>query len=351
MNQGPWPGAAVCSREWPLAGRDLLGGTLGAFHCLRLRVEVRALNTVAMPAYQGSTLRGAFGLALLRSSCVLRRQRCSTCLLRHRCIYSTTFETPLAGKDDALRRYATAPHPFLLNLAMGREEVHEAGSTFAFSITLVGRAVEFLPYYVHVFQRMGEIGVGKGRGRFELVRVAVLDGTDNQAESIYEGGVLRAPGGRLGLREALELCEGLPEDVLRLRLLTPLRLTYGGGLCREPAFHVLVRNLLRRLHNLMVFHCDEEAPPLDGRFIDLAEGVTLVRRDTRWHDWERYSHRQERRMKLGGIVGELTYEGDLGPFLPLLVLGSWVNLGKNTSFGLGRYRVGDPDTGRTTGEP
>ncbi len=41
---------------------------------------------------------------------------------------------------------------------------------------------------------------------------------------------------------------------------------------------------------------------------------------------------------MGGVLGEVTYEGDaIGEFLPLLVLGSWVNMGKGTSFGLGNY--------------
>jgi len=45
---------------------------------------------------------------------------------------------------------------------------------------------------------------------------------------------------------------------------------------------------------------------------------------------------------MGGVVGSMTYEGDIREFLPLLVLGSWVNLGKGTSLGLGRYELTPP---------
>ncbi|HOV84909.1 MAG TPA: CRISPR system precrRNA processing endoribonuclease RAMP protein Cas6 [Syntrophobacteraceae bacterium] len=334
--------AEAGSASLPEQGRKL-SESLGSFRCLRLQVEVRARNRVALPPYRGSTLRGAFGLALLRSACVLRQQKCPTCLLRRKCIYSYTFETPLWGENGELRRYAAAPHPFVLTLEVGREEVHEAGSEFEFAVTLVGRAVDFLPYYVHAFQRMGETGIGKGRGRFEVLRVLEMDVGDEIAGPVYEGGVLRVPRTVLGLEDALAVAGELSGDGVTLDLLTPLRLVYGGELCREPAFHVLVRNLLRRLHNLTLFHCDDGAPPPDGALIDLAEQVVPDRRDIRWHDWERYSHRQERRMKLGGLLGKISYRGDLAPFLPLLVLGSWVNLGKNTSFGLGRYRVKGAD--------
>jgi CRISPR/Cas system endoribonuclease Cas6 (RAMP superfamily) len=90
---------------------------------------------------------------------------------------------------------------------------------------------------------------------------------------------------------------------------------------------------------LVSFHCGQEADHPLGYLIDLAETVRIADRQTRWYDWERYSKRQGKRMKLGGLLGEVTYEGDLEPFMPLLVLGSWVNMGKGTSFGLGRYRI------------
>lgn len=325
----------------PKTGREKpgFGASLGSFRCARLRVVVKAQSTVQLPAYRGSALRGAFGAALKKSCCVLRNQGCETCLLRSRCIYSYVFETPISGGSENARRYATAPHPFVLNLETGSGETCERGCLFAFGVTLVGRALEFLPYFVYTFQRMGELGLGKGRGNFEVIRLLALNGEDGEAETVYADGTVRMPRTTLGLEDALEASERLPEDRLRLRLLTPLRLVYEGDLCREPPFHVLVRSLLRRLGNLTSFHCDETAPPLDGEFIDLAERVLLARRNTRWYDWERYSHRQGRRMKLGGILGELDYEGNIFPFLPLLVLGSWVNLGKNTTFGLGRYRL------------
>jgi len=38
-----------------------------------------------------------------------------------------------------------------------------------------------------------------------------------------------------------------------------------------------------------------------------------IKRALYWHDWERYSNRQETRMKLGGFMGEITYEGEFEP--------------------------------------
>jgi hypothetical protein len=351
---------------------------LKPFRCLRLRVEVRATRNILLPPYLGSTIRGAFGMALRQTSCVLRHQECPTCLLRSRCVYSYTFETSLDGENGKLRRYTSAPHPFVLNLDTHPLGIQETGSVFSFGVTLIGRATDFLPYFVYTFQRMGELGLGKGRGTFEVLRVLALDGRGADAEEVYAHGDLHMPAKLLGVEDALEglgmAADGRPgpgqseqagrpgkpagggmgpspqprlgqekaweiEPEIIVRFDTPARFIQRGELCREPRFDLLAGSLLRRLENLVRFHCGGEGAWVYGSLLEDAAGVELVRNETRWHDWERYSNRQDRRMKLGGFVGRAVYRGPLSPFLPLLALGTWVNVGKGTTFGLGRYRV------------
>lgn len=312
---------------------------LKPFRCVRLRVMVRAVHSIQLPSYLGSTLRGAFGVALHQSCCALRRQECSTCLLRTRCIYSYTFETSANGGGSRERRYASAPHPFVLNLDTSPTGEQEPGSLFSFGMTLIGRAVDFLPYFIHAFQRMGQLGIGRGRGTFEIESVSALDGGEHQAEAIFQNGELRLPDTLLGLCDALQSVENPEEGPLQLRLLTPLRLVEDGELRRELSFSSLMRNLLRRLENLVLFHCDGSVEFPYGDLLEQAESVRTSSHATRWYDWERYSSRQNRRMKLGGLVGDVVFEGDWRPFLPVLALGEWVNAGKGTSFGLGRYRI------------
>ena len=355
---------------------------LEPFRCLRLRVEVRATRNILLPPYLGSTIRGAFGMALRQTCCVLRHQECPTCLLRSRCVYSYTFETSLDEENGKLKRYTSAPHPFVLNLDTHPLGVQETGSVFSFGVTLIGRATDFLPYFVYTFQRMGELGLGKGRGTFEVLRVQALDGRGGEAEEVYAHGDLVLPAKLLGVQEALEdlgRADGKPgpgepaqtgmpgepdggaggmvrsprsggggdeaahldADLSELAVTfdTPARFVQRGELCREPRFDLLAGNLLRRLENLVRFHCGGNGEWVYGTLLEDAARVELVRDETRWHDWERYSNRQDRRMKLGGFVGRAVYRGPLTPFLPLLVLGGWVNVGKGTTFGLGRYRV------------
>jgi hypothetical protein len=44
-------------------------------------------------------------------------------------------------------------------------------------------------------------------------------------------------------------------------------------------------------------------------------------------------------MKLGGFVGEVSYQGDWAPFAALLILGELVHVGKACVFGHGKYEV------------
>ncbi|MEW6665744.1 MAG: CRISPR system precrRNA processing endoribonuclease RAMP protein Cas6 [Thermodesulfobacteriota bacterium] len=53
-------------------------------------------------------------------------------------------------------------------------------------------------------------------------------------------------------------------------------------------------------------------------------------------NWERYSNRQHTRLIMGGLIGSVTYEGDLGQYQPLLEVASRVHIGKQTTFGMGK---------------
>lgn len=58
----------------------------------KYRFFCNLLDDAELPAYKGSTFRGAFGSALKKVMCVARGQDCPGCLLAGRCLYARTFE-------------------------------------------------------------------------------------------------------------------------------------------------------------------------------------------------------------------------------------------------------------------
>ncbi len=126
---------------------------------------------------------------------------------------------------------------------------------------------------------------------------------------------------------------------ITISLLTPLRLRFDGHITDKIEFHILIRNLLRRISSLSYFHCGEKFKADFKSLIEKAGAVKMIKSGTHWFDWKRYSTRQEEWMLLGGVMGMVSYEGDLTEFMPLLKLGEYVHVGKGTSFGLGKYEI------------
>jgi CRISPR-associated endoribonuclease Cas6 len=124
-----------------------------------------------------------------------------------------------------------------------------------------------------------------------------------------------------------------------MRFLTPTRIEEKNDLITRPAFHQLIKHLLRRVSLLAYYHCDIKLDLDFKSLIEESKTVQTVQSNLRWHDWERYSNRQRTRMSLGGFVGDITFTGDFQKWLPLLRLGEYLHVGKATSFGLGKYEI------------
>ncbi|NMC72957.1 MAG: CRISPR system precrRNA processing endoribonuclease RAMP protein Cas6 [Geobacteraceae bacterium] len=292
------------------------------------------LDPAILPAFKGSTFRGAFGGALKRVVCAVRERECSRCLLAGRCLYARVFEI-VRGAGDGQNRIAAPPHPYVIEPPLATETRFRAGEGFDFSLLLFGAVNESLPYFIYAFETMGEAGIGSRvagkRAGFRLERVqcggtTVYDGATRTLVMPHSLKKLAVP--------AVNAAEA--SGAVCVRLLTPLRLKSGNAFTAELPFHVLVRAMLRRISSLFAAYGDGE-PPLDYRgLVAAAQGVEAVESSLRWHDWERWSGRQEQTMLMGGLLGTITYEGEIGPFLPLLELSRQLHLGKQTAFGLGK---------------
>jgi hypothetical protein len=44
-------------------------------------------------------------------------------------------------------------------------------------------------------------------------------------------------------------------------------------------------------------------------------------------------------MTFGGLIGTITYAGNFDDFKPYLILGEHIHIGKNCTFGQGKYNI------------
>jgi hypothetical protein len=331
---------------------DFLTELISFAHTLRVGVyefTMRAETGAHLPRYKGSTLRGAFGSTLKRVVCIRRDLNCDICLVRPSCVYTQIFETLPPDGVAVFQGQDHAPPPYVI-APLEEKQAYAPGDRLTFGLTLLGRAVDYLPYVIFTFDQAGQRGFGAGRGRFSIESISwrAADGT---SQLIYDGADKRMATGTFSqgadefIHHRLRSLESLGGEsrTVRLRLVTPMRLRVQKDLQVSLSFDLLMRNLLRRLWHLALVHGDGSFP-LDHRaLIARAASVTVVASELRWLEWERYSSRQKTKMSLGGLVGAVEYEfveaADRACFLPLLVLGEVVQVGKSTTFGLGKFEA------------
>lgn len=301
---------------------------------------LKVLEPLVLPPYKGSTLRGGFGYAFRRVVCAIKDKECKDCILKEKCVYSYVFETPPPLNTKIMRKYKTAPHPFVIEPPLEKRKIYKPNEEIQFVLILIGRSIDYLPYFIYTFDELGRIGIGKGKAKYELKEVTC------EGKTIYDfKSKILKPFKTHSLPLNDDIIARSPDinrgDVaISLSFLTPTRILYNGHLTLDLEFHIFIRNLQRRLSLLSYFHCNGDPSKLDFKgIIEKAKGVKVKNHTLKWYDWERYSGRQETRIKMGGFVGDIMFEGDIKPFMPLIKAGEILHVGKGTAFGLGKYRI------------
>ena len=101
---------------------------------------LEARDIILLPSFKGSTLRGGFGNAFMRVVCALRKENCSDCILKEKCVYSYVFETPPLSDTKIMTKYTHGPHPFVIEPPPEKRQAYAPGSDISFGLALIGRA-------------------------------------------------------------------------------------------------------------------------------------------------------------------------------------------------------------------
>lgn len=291
----------------------------------KFNFELSLHDETAVSRFPAATIRGGFGITLRKLVCPTIDVQCSGCLLRHSCVYCYLFETTPHPASPRLKQYKTLPHPFTL-------WCDQSGSTLKIELVLIGKAVQYLPYFIYTLKKLGQQGLGRERITYTLLKVAAgelvvyRDGCDDVSMTFST--------------DYIECRSG--EDLqgsCTLDFYTPVLLRKDGRFVKGYDNYSFFSTLLRRITSLYTIHCDgdnfDDCKPLLNRWtseITATPAMKLIQN-------RRFSTRQNRHIDYDGFTGTVALTGNIGLFMPFLKTGELLAVGKNTAFGFGRYRI------------
>ncbi len=327
-------------------------------HRYRFALEVQPGPPLLTFESKGSALRGTLLRRLHARFCqqpfVRGVNACLPCHQPQTCPIAFLVNTKAADFDPDSARGDDLPRPFSIEPELSTRTSYPPGERFSFGVTLFGRANTLLPYLcgaVEAFDdhlsRSGEDGL---RGRVKLAEVWAEQPLTGARELVWQPGQpLRLPNMGVSITDVAAAC---PPHATAVSILfkSPTTLKHQGQLVRTaPPFVTLTQRLLERIAGLLNVLGDDPPRLPFAEFTALARAVSIATPadaalSARWVDLDRYSSTHGYKHSIGGIVGRVRYVGDLGPFLPYLVLGQWLHIGKNAVQGNGIYvveQVGD----------
>lgn len=308
--------------------------SLSSLPLARYRLDLTVATPLTLPAFSGSSLRGAFGTALRSSACITKAKNCDGCPLLASCPYAMVFEPRPPSPTHPLQDFNQIPRPYIVEPPEWGEKTYTPGETISFHLVLAGRALEQLHLIFLAFHRGFQRGVGKGNGTASLMRVWHVD--SDQDELILDG-----PEASIKAHEAtITPIPTYSKTAITLLFNSPMRLQTNGRRATADEFtpRKLLTTLIRRISLIHEFHGGGPLP-LDFKLLASQAEALGSEKELKWRDWTRYSSRQKQKMDLGGVIGSWKLSGDIEPFLPFLHIGQWLHVGKEATFGLGNYRL------------
>lgn len=304
-----------------------------SFPVARYRFVFTVYEHMMLPAYAGSAIRGIFGHALKKASCITGIKKCKDCGLKKTCPYTLLFEHNVRQEYRSGMK-AVATNPYVIEAPWDDKREYHTGDRFEFDVVLAGPALSQLALCIHAMKHAFNRGIGPAKGKARLTEVTEHD----SAQTVWS-----AQEPQLIKHEAtldpLSVVEN-KKNVCRVELQTPLRiakkgkLLSAGSLGASEFLTAVVRRVAALVEGNMGMALDVDFYQLRQQSLELEYKTEL-----RWREWERFSNRQKQSMSAGGVTGHIELRGNIELFLPFLKIASYIHVGKMTSFGNGKIKV------------
>src|SRR5205085_12007837 len=113
--------------------------------------------------------------------CIPQCRDAKSCTLAETCPYKAVFEPSPPAGSERLSKNQDIPRPFVFRAPQTKQTRFQKGEAFEFGLVLIGRALDFLPYFVLSFRELASDGLGLNRARCTLERVQQTEVWSNGA--------------------------------------------------------------------------------------------------------------------------------------------------------------------------
>lgn len=275
-----------------------------------LLIRLQCCESVRLPRYLGSTLHGVMGWILSTDNEA----------------YQYIFENRRygGGKQDIVNPYILEPPRY--------QEVYNKGDMLCFKFILLGKAVSYTKSVVKALVNAEQFEIGAERKKFELMDIMQAD----RLEPIWHSSILNKEPAATNMLATWEQ-RGISK--CSVHLLTPLRIRRGGEQLREIDFPTIIRSITRRVEALTSRYGGYVDSDMIFSACEMASLVQTTSSGLYWSEISRYSNRRKKKMDFGGLLGAMTFEGDMYHFAPWLYAASCLHIGRNVTFGYGQLDV------------
>lgn len=300
---------------------------------MQLEVHMKALENTVLPEYHGSMLRGAIGGSIKRMSCISKDTECIRCVKSHDCPYTKIFYGINKDMNSILKKVDTTPNPFVIEPLMNGTTYIKKDDIFKFRISIFGIANSYISYFLNAIFELENRGLTKDRNKFEVEKII---NTGNNL-LVSEKKLLYAE----NIKPAIYNFEFSDEEINKLSIFfeTPVRVKKDGKFIQNLDFETFITNVLRRISLILEYYSDVKMNINYKELIQEAKKICIDEINTRWVKQERYSTRRGGRLSTGGMIGKITYVGDLDEYYPYIKFGQLLHIGKGCVMGLGKYEV------------
>ena len=269
------------------------------FH--KIDVFLKPHDTIPLP-FIGSTLRGAFGMSLKKVVCINPTFECEGCFAKKECVYHDFYEE----KNKA--------HQYRFDFSLNPR-------FYDFTFYLFEEATDKLPEILEAIKMMLTIqGLTYKREKFEIAKV-LCNGIDIYHDKSFT----------LADVKAQTLKDTQEGKNLKLTLKTPLRMKHQGKILKDkPTLEMLIYSIHNRLKEIQ--KQPREKLSFTPQYKEKQSNIEFI-------DQTRLSNRQQTKLQMGGIVGDLIFDDIDDESLRYLSIGEVIGLGKQTVFGMGNIEV------------